>query len=74
VVDAAKAEVAAQGYRSSDMARALKTHCGEFWFETYNAPGAPRCEWTVVTQMDDGPLPQRCALPPHGRETAHRYG
>lgn len=33
VVDAAKAEVRAQGYRSSDMARALKALEGEFWFE-----------------------------------------
>ena len=38
IAEAAKAEVLAQGYRSTDMATALKAVYGEFWFETYLPP------------------------------------
>ena len=71
VVGAARAEVLAQGYRSTDMAKALKALLGEFWFETGVEPEPARCEWSVTTEMDDGPLTQRCVLSPHGRDTGH---
>jgi hypothetical protein len=35
VAEAARAEVLAQGYRSTDMAKALKALYGEWWFEDY---------------------------------------
>jgi hypothetical protein len=34
VAEAARAEVLARGYRSTDMAKAMKALWGEFWFET----------------------------------------
>ena len=71
VCEAAQAEVVAQGYRSSDMARALKAFYGEFWYEEYGrAPSV--CGFSVVTEMDDGPLVQRCMLAPHGAERSHQ--
>lgn len=77
VAEAARAEVLAVGYRSSDMARALQDLYGEFWFETYVPPDPPRpptCGYAVTNEMDDGPLTQHCTLPPHGADIEHRYG
>ena len=73
VCDAAKAEVVAQGYRSSDMARALEALCGEFWYEQYVTPARPTCGYVLSVEMDDGPLEQRCILGPHGSEREHHF-
>ena len=76
IAEAARAEVLAHGYRSSDMATAMKTLWGEFWLETYLPPEDPlsRCTWTVTSDMDDGPLTQRCTRRQHGPEVSHWYG
>lgn len=76
VAACAKAEVLAQGYRSTDMANALKGLYGEFWFETEVGEdlAVPRCAWAVTTEMDDGPLVQRCTRRPHGPEVEHWFG
>ena len=74
VCDAAKAEVVAAGYRSSDMARALETLFGEFWYEEYFVPEHPPCSYAFTVEMDDGPLERRCRLPPHGSEREHDFG
>ena len=73
VIEAAKAEVLAQGYRSSDMARALEAYSGEFWFETHvpKRSPLPRCGYSVTVEMDDGPLDQVCALGPHDIHVKH---
>ena len=76
-VEAAKAEVRANGYRSSDMARALESLCGEFWFETDTTPEVGLltiCGYAITTEMDDGPLTQLCQRPPHGVSVEHYYG
>ena len=72
VAEAARAEVLAQGYRSTDMATAMKALWGEWWFETYVPPDPPRCDWSYITEMDDGPLIQRCQLAPHGADVEHK--
>ena len=72
VCEAAKAEVAAQGYRSSDMARALKALYGEFWYEEYVEPMPPVCGYSVVVEMDDGPLELWCIRGQHAPEQSHR--
>jgi hypothetical protein len=73
VVAAAKAEVRAQGYRSTDMARALEAHSGAYWYET-EVPDTPDvCGFAVTTEMDDGPLIQRC-VKPCLHEGDHRFG
>ena len=38
VVEAARAEVLAQGYRSTEMWKAMTALWGEYWFETYVDP------------------------------------
>lgn len=66
VVACAMAEVLAKGYRSTDMANALKALAGEFWFEEYVEPNL--CRATFTEQMDDGPLGFRCRLPFNHRD------
>lgn len=41
VIEAAVNECLAEGYRSSDMGRALTALLGEFWMETYVEPSEP---------------------------------
>lgn len=73
VIEAAKAEVAAQSYRSSDVARALKASEGEYWFEEYERPGPAICGYQVTSEMDDGPLLSTCTKPPHGSDVGHHF-
>ncbi len=73
VAAAAKAEVAANGYRSSDMARALKALDGEYWYEEYVQPSRPFCCHRITVEMDDGPLIQECRRMPHGPDKEHSY-
>ena len=72
VVKAAQNEVLAQGYHSSDMARALEALCGEFWFEVTMPSKASRCKYSVTTELDDGPWTQQCIHSPHNSSIEHR--